>query len=87
MRKIQQFCRFAVNISNSPAHSLCGDTILHLSVRPYEHVIVRNHMAFHAWGLEERWGCCLINYGFPFEIKILAETQQFRVMSMSQLNK
>lgn len=55
------------------------DINLHLSVRPNEQAIVRNHMVHQVWGPEERYGGCPISYGQPFEILILAENDQFKV--------
>jgi len=71
--------RFAVNIQTGPALRPCDDINLHLSVRPSEHVIVRNHMVRQIWGTEERYGNCPISQGQFFEILILAETNAFKV--------
>lgn len=55
------------------------DVNLHLSVRPNEQAIVRNHMVRQSWGPEERLGGCPIGYGQQFEILILAEAEQYKV--------
>ena len=71
--------RFAINIQTGPALRPCDDVNLHLSVRPSEHVIVRNHMERQNWGAEERYGGCPIAYGSQFEILILAESDKFKI--------
>lgn len=55
------------------------DVNMHLSVRPNEGAIVRNHMVSQSWAAEERHGGCPIQYGERFEILILAESNQFKV--------
>lgn len=64
-----------------PVLSPSDDKIMHLSVRPTEDAIVRNHWvkSHKTWGAEERDGGCPIQFGQIFEILILAEVEQFKV--------
>lgn len=71
--------RFNVDIKTGPILQPADDVNLHLSVRPNEQAIVRNNMVHQGWGAEERHGGCPIGYGQPFEILILAESDQFKV--------
>lgn len=57
---------------------------MHLSVRPNEGAIVRNHLVSQIWGDEERYGGCPIQHGQRFEMLILAETNQFKVRTTAQ---
>lgn len=68
-----------MNIQSSPAISPLDEVNLHLSIRPNEGVIVRNHFTRHIWGPEERIGVCPIQYNSPFELLILAEHDKFKV--------
>lgn len=84
LENFQQFyrfecCRFNIDVKTGPILQPSDDINLHLSVRPSENAIIRNHMAHQVWGAEERFGGCPINYGQPFEILILAESEQFKV--------
>lgn len=72
-------CRFRIDIKTGAVIAPSDDINLHLSVRPNNNAIVRNHMVRHEWGSEERLGGCPIPYGHKFEILILAETEQFKV--------
>jgi len=71
--------RFDVEIKSGPVLTPSDDINVHLSVRPNEGAIVRNHMTHHSWGVEERFGGCPIQYGQRFEILLLAETDQFKI--------
>lgn len=68
-----------MDVKTGPAISPSDDINLHLSVRPTENAIVRNHMVRQTFGAEERYGGCPIQYSQGFEILILAETEQFKV--------
>lgn len=70
---------FTINLQTGAATRPRDDVALHLSVRPTEPVIVRNHWENKAWGVEERFGGCPIHPGQPFEILILAESSAFKV--------
>ncbi|XP_031634690.1 galectin-9B-like [Contarinia nasturtii] len=70
--------RFNIDIKTGPIISPSDDINLHLSVRPNENAIVRNHFV-QAWGPEERMGGCPIQYGERFEILILAEAEHFKI--------
>lgn len=75
-----RFCfRFNVDIKTGPVLAPSDDINFHLSVRPNENAIVRNHMVHQTFGPEERYGGCPIHFGQPFEILILAEVEQFKV--------
>lgn len=70
---------FRIDIKTGAVIAPSDDINLHLSVRPNNNAIVRNHMVRHEWGPEERLGGCPIHYGQKFEILILAETEQFKI--------
>lgn len=53
--------------------------MLHISVRPQENVIVRNHFKNQAWGSEERHGGCTIQPHQSFEIAVTAEHSMYRI--------
>lgn len=78
--------RFIVNIQSTPAISPLDDVNLHLSVRPNENDIVRNHHTQHNWGPEERSGACPIQYSSTFELLILAEHDKFKVFILVKCN-
>lgn len=73
------FDRFNVDIKTGPVISPSDDINLHLSVRPTENAVVRNHMVHQQFGAEERYGGCPIHFSQSFEILILAELEQFKV--------
>lgn len=60
------------------------DTMLHISVRPQENVIVRNHMQNQNFGAEERHGGNPIQAHQSFEIAITAEHAQYRIAINNQ---
>lgn len=68
-----------MEIRTGPILQPSDDVNMHLSVRPNEGAIVRNHMVNQTWADEERLGGCPIQYGQRFEILILAELNQFKV--------
>ncbi|XP_031628489.1 galectin-7-like [Contarinia nasturtii] len=51
----------------------------HLSVRPCDNEIVRNHKIDGKWQDEERDGGCPIKYGVPFRMVIVVEEEKFKV--------
>lgn len=51
-----------------------------MSIRPQEHVIVRNHCQNKNWGTEERFGGCPIRTNQLFDILIIPEATQFKIM-------
>ncbi|XP_031628488.1 galectin-3-like [Contarinia nasturtii] len=51
----------------------------HLSVRPCDNKIVRNHKMDGEWQKEECKGGCPIKYGAPFKIVIVVEEDKFKV--------
>lgn len=53
--------------------------MFHISIRPNDKVIVRNHYQFGSWGMEERYGPCQVKKNKPFEIVILAEHQHYKI--------
>lgn len=53
--------------------------MFHLGVRLDEKVIVRNSYSSGRWGMEERYGKCLIKRDKPFEIVVLAEHQYYKI--------
>lgn len=55
------------------------DVMLHLSVRPQENCIIRNHFKNQTWGAEERFGGNPIQAHQSFEISIVTEHSQFRI--------
>jgi hypothetical protein len=57
----------------------CDDCMLHISVRPQENAIVRNHFKNQSWGNEERHGGCPIQAHQSFEIGITAEHSMYRI--------
>ncbi|KAG5670835.1 hypothetical protein PVAND_001069 [Polypedilum vanderplanki] len=71
--------RCHINIQSGAALKPRDDTVLHLSIRPQEHAIVRNHFKDQIWGHEERYGGCPIQANQSFEISIAADPNQFRI--------
>jgi len=71
--------RFGINLQTGAATRPRDDSALHLSVRPTEPVIVRNHCENQVWGTEERFGGCPIYPGQSFEILILAEYSAYKI--------
>lgn len=53
--------------------------MLHLSIRPENNTIVRNHYHNKNWGNEEKSGHSPIRTNQPFEILILAEAMNYKV--------
>jgi hypothetical protein len=55
------------------------DIIFHISIRPRDNAIVRNHFQYGRWGMEERYGPCHVRKNKPFEIVILAEHEFYKI--------
>lgn len=68
-----------VNIQNWPALRPTTDINMHMSIRPDQNTIVRNHMQNQSWGMEERSGGCPVVRGQFLEILILAQSNSFKV--------
>uniref|UniRef100_A0A336KHY2 Galectin n=1 Tax=Culicoides sonorensis TaxID=179676 RepID=A0A336KHY2_CULSO len=60
-------------------HEGRDDVALHLSIRPKENVLVRNHYQNRVWGPEERYGGCPIYFGQTYDILVLAEHSQYKI--------
>lgn len=73
------FFRFMINLQAGCVTTPRDDVALHLSVRPTEHCIVRNHMTSHIWGSEERFGGIPIHPGQVFDILILTEATAYKI--------
>lgn len=71
--------RLQINIQCGPATSPRDDVALHLSIRPNERVVVRNHWQNRQWGPEERYGAPQIHFGQPFDLLVLAEHSQYKI--------
>lgn len=84
--EIELFYSFTINLQTGAATGPRDDTALHMSVRPTDPVIVRNHYENKVWGTEERFGGCPIYPGQPFEILILAESTAFKVSHRSKFS-
>lgn len=68
-----------INFQNSSACLNNQDLIFHLSIRPSENTIVRNHFHNGRWGPEERYGGNEIRSDEVFEIIILTDTFGYKV--------
>lgn len=78
---IKQFSnRCQINIQTGAALKPRDDVALHVSLRPQEHVIVRNHCQNGNWGSEERFGGCPIGANQLFDLVIVAEATQFKIL-------
>lgn len=71
--------RCTIDFLNSPAIESNQDVMFHISIRPQDKVIVRNHFQSGMWGMEERYGPCLVKKNATFEIVILAELQHYKI--------
>lgn len=79
-RNISSLCSFrcVINFVNTPALNINQDVILHLSIRPSERAIVRNHFQDGKWAHEERDGPS-VRANETFEIIILAERDAYKI--------
>lgn len=68
-----------INVQTGPALGPSDDINLHLSIRPDQGIIVRNHMKNREWGAEERNGGCPIARGQFVEMLILGQANCFKV--------
>lgn len=71
------YFRCQINFQTGAALSPRDDVVLHLSVRPSEKALVRNHFQNQNFGVEERSGKCKIKANHKFEIMVMAEAEQF----------
>uniref|UniRef100_A0A182JQZ3 Galectin n=1 Tax=Anopheles christyi TaxID=43041 RepID=A0A182JQZ3_9DIPT len=71
--------RCQIYIQSGAAVNPRDDVMLHISIRPYEHAIVRNSIQNQVVGPEERYGGCPIRYGEGFDLLILAEAMQYKI--------
>lgn len=53
--------------------------MLHISIRPYENAIIRNHFEHGRWGHEERYGKYKVRHNETFEIHILADQEFYKI--------
>lgn len=73
------FTRCSIDFINSPALHINQDVAFHISIRPKDKVIVRNHFQNGNWAMEERYGECRVKKNDTFEIVILAEFQHYKI--------
>jgi hypothetical protein len=66
-------------VQNPTTTSVDQNIIFHISVRPSENAIIRNHYEFGRWGHEERYGQFRIRKHEAFEIYVLAEHEYYKV--------
>lgn len=71
--------RCTIDFLNSPTLGTDQDIMFHISIRPKEKAIVRNHYQNGYWAMEERYGPCLVRKHETFEIVILAEMQHYKL--------
>lgn len=71
--------RLQINIQCGAATEPRDDVALHISIRPREMVVVRNHYQNYSWGPEERFGHCPIYFNQPFDLLVLAEPTQYKI--------
>lgn len=71
--------RCVIDFLNTAALNIKQDIIFHVSIRPSEKVIVRNHLQNGNWAMEERYGPCRVKKNETFEIVILAEYQHYKI--------
>jgi hypothetical protein len=75
----QMTFRCQIDFKSSPALNLNEDILFHISIRPREGVVIRNHYQNGRWGMEERYGPCRVRKNEIFEIVILAELQHYKI--------
>jgi hypothetical protein len=73
------FSRCQIDFLQTPTTSHDQNIIFHVSVRPSENVIVRNHYEFGRWGNEENYGQFKIRQNKTFEIYILADYEFYKI--------
>lgn len=77
-RNILDF-RCQINLQSGAALKPRDDVMLHISVRPQENAIIRNHLKSQVYGIEERHGGNPIQAHQSFELAITAEHSIFRI--------
>lgn len=73
-------CRFNVNLQTGPNVSPRDDVSLHVSVRLLQGYIARNSMERGNWGAEQGEGQLPIFPGQKFEVIVLCEEKQYKVI-------
>lgn len=73
------FCRCNIDFVSSPVLNTTQNIIFHISIRPHENAIVRNHFENGRWGHEERYGKYKVRHHETFEIYILADHEFFKI--------
>lgn len=68
-----------ISLQSGAALQPRDDVMLHLSIRPQENAIVRNHFKNQVWGAEERHGGSPVQPHQSFEVSIVAEHSQYRI--------
>lgn len=53
--------------------------MFHISLRPYENAIIRNHFELGRWGHEERYGKYKVRHRETFELHILADHEFYKI--------
>lgn len=71
--------RCQIDFLQTPATSVDQNIIFHVSVRPSENAVVRNHYEHGRWGAEERYGQFVIRKHEDFEIYILADHEFYKI--------
>ena len=74
-----RLARCQIDFVNSPSLHCNQDVIFHVSIRPNDKVIVRNHYQNGSWAMEERYGPCRVKKNETFEIVLLAEHQHYKI--------
>ncbi|CAD7088614.1 unnamed protein product [Hermetia illucens] len=70
--------RFNIDLQCGPRH-MQDNAALHLSIRPLEFTVVRNHFHNYTWGAEERIGGCPIRPGQYYEVDIRVEPGRYSI--------
>lgn len=73
------FRRCNIDFLPSPAIHTGQNVMFHLSLRPYENAIIRNHLENGRWGHEERYGKYKVRARETFEIFILADHEFYKI--------
>ncbi|CRK93063.1 CLUMA_CG006517, isoform A [Clunio marinus] len=71
--------RCMIDFTNSLGIQSGQDIMFHISIRPKDFLIVRNHFQNGNWGNEEKYGPCRVKKNQTFEIVILAEIQHYKI--------
>nr|AGH06131.1 galectin [Tegillarca granosa] len=71
--------QFTVNLACGTNLEPRSDTALHFNVRFHENCVVRNSLQHGSWEGEERHGGLPFQRGMPFEIRIIAQHNQYKI--------